>query len=56
MKFDSRRPALAAFALAATGVGLVFYVKNSSVRRNEKERQNAQGGYYVSVDRSGGGI
>ncbi|KAK9776664.1 hypothetical protein AB5N19_11214 [Seiridium cardinale] len=51
-----RRPGLALLALAASGIGAVFYVKNSSMRRNEAAQKNAQGSYYVSVDRSGGGI
>lgn len=51
-----RRPGLLLFAAAASGIGLVFYAKNSSMRRNEKAQKNANGGYYVSVDRSGGGV
>ncbi|KAH6659656.1 hypothetical protein BKA67DRAFT_652880 [Truncatella angustata] len=51
-----RRPGLAVFALAATGIGLIFYAKNNSMRRNEQAQKKAEGAYYVSVDRSGGGI
>ncbi|KAK6193853.1 DNA-directed RNA polymerase I core subunit rpa12 [Pestalotiopsis sp. IQ-011] len=52
---SSRRPGLAILTAAVGGIGVVFYAKNSSMRRNEVAQKREQG-YYVSVDRSGGGV
>ncbi|KAF3024252.1 hypothetical protein G7054_g12310 [Neopestalotiopsis clavispora] len=52
----SRRPGLAILTAAVGGIGMVFYAKNSAMRKNELAQKREQGGYYVSVDRSGGGV
>ncbi|KAJ0118000.1 hypothetical protein J7T55_014451 [Diaporthe amygdali] len=55
--FPSRHPRLAIFALTAAGVALGIKYQSDNLARNEKaQRATRDPNYYVSVDRSGGGI
>ncbi|KAI1395895.1 hypothetical protein F4819DRAFT_477071 [Hypoxylon fuscum] len=49
----TRHPALALAAVAATGIAATVLYKRTALSRNEKAQKNS---FYVSVDRSGGGI
>lgn len=54
---SSRHPRLAIFALTAAGVALGIKYQSDNLARNEKaQRATRDPNYYVSVDRSGGGI
>ncbi|KUI68253.1 hypothetical protein VM1G_04435 [Cytospora mali] len=55
--FTARHPRLALFALTAAGVGLGIRYRATTLERNEMaQRSSGSPNYYVSVDRSGGGI
>ncbi|KAK0637322.1 hypothetical protein B0T17DRAFT_613925 [Bombardia bombarda] len=52
-----RRPGLAFFALAMVGAGVGFKYMTTKIRNNELAQKNSSNGtFYVTVDRSGGGI
>ncbi|KAK5624299.1 hypothetical protein RRF57_000015 [Xylaria bambusicola] len=51
----SRQRPLILAGLIATGIVAAVQYKRMSIARNERAQRN-EGGYYVSVDRSGGGI
>ncbi|KAK3951286.1 hypothetical protein QBC32DRAFT_215370 [Pseudoneurospora amorphoporcata] len=52
-----RHPRLAIFTLALAGVGATFKYVSTTIRNNELAQKNSPGSqFYVSVDRSGGGI
>ncbi|KAI0380068.1 hypothetical protein F5Y04DRAFT_258226 [Hypomontagnella monticulosa] len=54
----TRHPGLALAAVAAVGIAAVVQYKRSELTRNEKAQKNSpeHPNFYVSVDRSGGGI
>lgn len=54
----ARRPGLALAAVAAVGIAAAVQYKRSELTRNEKAQKNSpeHPNFYVSVDRSGGGI
>ncbi|KAI1143042.1 hypothetical protein F5Y05DRAFT_140552 [Hypoxylon sp. FL0543] len=54
----TRRPGLALAAVAATGILAAVQYRRSALTRNEKAQKNSSDSpnFYVSVDRSGGGI
>ncbi|KAI7784569.1 hypothetical protein SLS64_008428 [Diaporthe eres] len=55
--FPSRHPRLALFALTAAGVGLGIKYQSDNLAKNERaQRSTNDPNYYVSVDRSGGGV
>ncbi|ROW05615.1 hypothetical protein VSDG_00122 [Cytospora chrysosperma] len=54
--YSARHPRLALFALTAAGVGLGIRYRAMSIERNERAQKSSDRNYYVSVDRSGGGI
>ncbi|EAA32572.1 hypothetical protein GE21DRAFT_5824 [Neurospora crassa] len=52
-----RHPRLAIFTLALVGVGAVFRHVSTTIRNNELAQKSSPGSrFFVSVDRSGGGI
>ncbi|CCC06907.1 hypothetical protein SMACR_00932 [Sordaria macrospora] len=52
-----RHPRLAIFTLALAGVGATFKYVSTTIRNNELAQKSSPGSqFYVSVDRSGGGI
>ncbi|KAI2614157.1 uncharacterized protein GGS25DRAFT_36750 [Hypoxylon fragiforme] len=54
----TRRPAVALAALAATGIAVAVQYQRTALTRNEQAQKNSPDhpNFYVSVDRSGGGI
>ncbi|KAI3400560.1 hypothetical protein diail_2761 [Diaporthe ilicicola] len=55
--FPSRHPRIALFALTAAGVALGIKYQADNLAKNERaQRSTRDPNYYVSVDRSGGGI
>ncbi|KAI2468910.1 hypothetical protein F4781DRAFT_245800 [Annulohypoxylon bovei var. microspora] len=54
----TRHPGLALAAVAATGIIAAVRYQQSALTRNEKAQRNSveNPNFYVSVDRSGGGI
>ncbi|KAH8764398.1 hypothetical protein F5883DRAFT_645919 [Diaporthe sp. PMI_573] len=55
--FPSRHPRLALVALTAAGVALGIKYNSSNLAKNERaQRSTSDPNYYVSVDRSGGGV
>ncbi|KAL1874499.1 hypothetical protein Daus18300_003518 [Diaporthe australafricana] len=55
--FPSRHPRLALLALTAAGVTLGIKYQQDNLAKNERaQRATNDPNYYVSVDRSGGGI
>ncbi|KAK3353022.1 hypothetical protein B0T25DRAFT_568262 [Lasiosphaeria hispida] len=53
----SRRPGLALAGLAVIGAGVGFNMVAAKMRENELAQKNSEASsFYVSVDRSGGGI
>ncbi|GAB1318898.1 HIG1 domain-containing protein [Madurella fahalii] len=57
LRLLTRRPALAIAGLALAGAGLGFRHIATTLRDNELAQKNsAARNFYVSVDRSGGGI
>lgn len=55
--YSARHPRIALFALTAAGVGLFFRSRATSIEKNEAAQKSSdRPNYYVSVDRSGGGI
>ncbi|ROW16846.1 hypothetical protein VPNG_01699 [Cytospora leucostoma] len=56
-QLTARNPRIALFALTAAGVGLGIRYRATSLEKNEAaQRSSSHPNYYVSVDRSGGGI
>ncbi|KAK3339346.1 hypothetical protein B0H65DRAFT_297743 [Neurospora tetraspora] len=52
-----RHPRLAFFTFALAGVGATFKYVSTTIRNNEVAQKSSPGSqFYVSVDRSGGGI
>ncbi|KAJ4423738.1 hypothetical protein N0V82_001625 [Gnomoniopsis sp. IMI 355080] len=54
--FASRHPRLVLLAVTAVGVGLGVKYQALSMKKNELAQRMSNDNYYVSVDRSGGGI
>ncbi|KAI1209900.1 uncharacterized protein F4807DRAFT_77907 [Annulohypoxylon truncatum] len=52
----TRHPGLALAAVAATGIIAAVRYQQSAITRNEKAQKSSAENFYVSVDRSGGGI
>ncbi|KAI8965743.1 hypothetical protein F5Y11DRAFT_344054 [Daldinia sp. FL1419] len=54
----SRHPGLALAAVATAGIAVAVQYRRSVLSRNEQAQKNSAGhpNFYVSVDRSGGGI
>ncbi|KAI1409121.1 hypothetical protein F5Y13DRAFT_170762 [Hypoxylon sp. FL1857] len=54
----TRHPGLAIAAVTATGIIAAVQYRRSAITRNEKAQKNSaeNPNFYVSVDRSGGGI
>ncbi|KAI0845151.1 hypothetical protein F5Y00DRAFT_247158 [Daldinia vernicosa] len=55
---SSRHPGLALAAVATAGIAVAVQYRRSVLTRNEKAQKNSpeHPNFYVSVDRSGGGI
>ncbi|KAJ4385956.1 hypothetical protein N0V85_007946 [Neurospora sp. IMI 360204] len=52
-----RHPRLAIFTFALAGVGATFKYVSTTIRNNELAQKSSPGSqFYVSVDRSGGGV
>jgi len=52
-----RRPGLALVGLALAGTALGFKHVATTIRNNEQAQKNSStGNFYVSVERSGGGV
>lgn len=54
--YSARHPGLVLLTVTALGVGLGVKYQAVSMKRNELAQRMSNGNYYVSVDRSGGGI
>ncbi|KAI1478443.1 hypothetical protein K445DRAFT_317767 [Daldinia sp. EC12] len=54
----SRHPGLALAAVATAGIAVAVQYRRSALTRNERAQKNSpeNPNFYVSVDRSGGGI
>jgi hypothetical protein len=57
LHLSSRHPRLALFGLTAAGVALAIKYNSDNLAKNERaQRSTNDPNYYVSVDRSGGGV
>lgn len=53
---SARHPGLVLLTATAAAVGMGIRYQATAIKRNEVAQRTSNGNYYVSVDRSGGGI